>query len=220
MKDENTIRRLSHPSPDPGLTESPDLNESGRCAKHKDRRRTPTMGQTRMAMTSRVATVRQRVLAILALGSDLFLMRCTCGCRNAARSGTEHAGLSLQPTAPGARLRLPRPADVAGGTECHTRGHGGSLDGHAQMWVWPFKARQRTSLQARAALTEKVGRQLGHPQPAVPVPLHESLPRGLERLSLIWHIRPTAKAVAAVITAETGCAWPVDRAPSPRGQFD
>jgi hypothetical protein len=32
------------------------------------------MGRTRMAMTSRVATVRQRVLAILALGSDLFLM--------------------------------------------------------------------------------------------------------------------------------------------------
>ena len=40
------IPRLSRPSPAPELAESPDLDESGRCAGVKVGKRTSTMGRT------------------------------------------------------------------------------------------------------------------------------------------------------------------------------
>src|SRR5674476_1578092 len=72
------IPRLSRPSPAPELAEAPDLDESGRCAGGEGWEEDIDDGTNRMAMTprtvtARTVTVRQRVLAILALGAYLLL---------------------------------------------------------------------------------------------------------------------------------------------------
>ena len=73
------IPRLSRPSPAPELAESPDLDESGRCAGGEGWEEDIDDGTNRMAVTprtvtARTVTVRQRVLAILALGAYLLLL--------------------------------------------------------------------------------------------------------------------------------------------------